>query len=231
LRKYVELQALVISTIAPHWAEYMWIEVLGKDSSIQLARWPQVPNSDRGVSAMREYVKGTSSSITSAEAQASKKMAKGKTTMFDPRKPKQLTVFVAKDWPSWQEKYVELVRKMLEENKISDGPGSDKELNAQVAKMAGKGPEMKKAVPFAKGLKSAVVVASSSEDKKRVLDERKLAFDEVDLLGEMRKGLMKTTGCKDVIVKEVAEGEQGLPPMADNAVPGQPGFLFENVEG
>lgn len=28
--RYIELQALLISPIAPHWAEYIWLEVLGK---------------------------------------------------------------------------------------------------------------------------------------------------------------------------------------------------------
>ncbi|KAG9805991.1 leucyl-tRNA synthetase, partial [Aureobasidium melanogenum] len=29
VRKYVELQALMITVVAPHWAEYIWLEVLG----------------------------------------------------------------------------------------------------------------------------------------------------------------------------------------------------------
>jgi leucyl-tRNA synthetase len=28
--RYIELQALVIATFAPHWAEYMWKEILNK---------------------------------------------------------------------------------------------------------------------------------------------------------------------------------------------------------
>ncbi|KPI43510.1 Leucine--tRNA ligase, cytoplasmic [Cyphellophora attinorum] len=224
--KYVELQALIISTIAPHWAEYMYLEVLHKPTSIQLARWPKVPDADRALTAMREYVKTTTSNITSAEAQASKKMAKGKATAFDPKKPKQLTVFVADSWPAWQSKYVDLIRKMFEEHKIEDGPGSDKELNAAVAKMAGKGPEMKKAVPFAKGLKAQVL----AEGGDVLSGDRKLPFEEEELLGEMKRGLMKTTGCKEVVIKVVKEGEKDLPQISENAVPGSPAFLFENVE-
>ena len=30
VRRYVELQALLITVIAPHWAEYIWLEVLKK---------------------------------------------------------------------------------------------------------------------------------------------------------------------------------------------------------
>jgi leucyl-tRNA synthetase len=220
--RYVELQSLLICTIAPHWAEYMWLEVLHKPSSIQLALWPtDNPASNASLTAEREYVKNTSSNITSAEAQAAKKMAKGKAAAFDPRKPKQLTIFVATSFPAWQDKYVELVRQALESSTLND----DKAINGQVAKM-GKGPEMKKAMPFVQALKKRLV---SGEPKDAVF-ERKLPFNEAATLTAMKKGLMRTTGCKEVLITEVTdENRAGLPPQAENAVPGQPSFLFENT--
>lgn len=88
--------------------------------------------------------------------------------------------------------------------------------------------EVKKAMPFVQALKSRLV--NQKEDPKTVFD-RKLAFDEVDMLQNMKKGLMKTTGCMEVVVVRVEEGnKQGLPSMAENALPGSPTFLFENVE-
>lgn len=226
LLKYVELQSLMICTIAPHWAEYMWLEILKKPETIQKARWPEVSSSDPQATAMRDYVKDTASAITSAEAQAGRKVAKGKQAIFNPRRPKRLTIFVAESWPKWQEKYVELVRGLFEQQKLDD----DKSLNASVAKTAGKGLELKKAMPFVQALKKEVVAAKTTQEKEKVFGERKLGFDEVEILTQMRKGLMKTTGCTDVIVQSVGEGEKGLPQMAENAVPGHPTFLFENVE-
>jgi len=220
---YVELQALLITPIAPHWAEYMWLEVLGKKETIQNARWPEVPASDPVLTAAREYAKGTSSNITSAEAQAAKKMAKGKAAMFDPRKPKRLTIFVASEFPEWQNKYVELVRELFEKA----GLGNDKALNSQVAQIAGKGPEMKKAMPFVQALKKRLV---AGDEKPEAIFERKLPFSEVEILNEMKKALMKTTGCKEVVITVVGEDKTGLPPMAEHAIPGSPTFLFENIE-
>jgi len=220
--RYVELQSILICTIAPHWAEYMWLEVLHKPSSIQHAIWPSnIPQADSSLTAAREYVKTTSSNITSAEAQAAKKMAKGKSTAFDPRKPKKLTIFAAKNFPAWQDKYVELVRQALESSTLND----DKAINGQVAKM-GKGPEMKKAMPFVQGLKKRL----ANGDAKEAVFERKMPFNEVEYLEEMKKGLMKTTGCKEVDVVEAEdETRGGLKSVAENAVPGQPTFYFENI--
>lgn len=224
IKRYVELQSLVIATVAPHWAEYMWLEVLQKPQSIQLARWPEVPESNPSLTAAREYVKGTSSNITSAEAQTAKRMAKGKAAAFDPRKPKRITIFVATSFPAWQDKYVDLVREAFEKATLND----DKALNGQVAKI-GKGPEMKKAMPFVQTLKKRLVV---NKESPAAVFERKLPFDEVQILNEMKKGLIKTTGCKEVIITTVTEENKGsLAPMAEHAVPGQPTFLFENIEG
>ncbi|OCT48199.1 Leucine--tRNA ligase, cytoplasmic [Cladophialophora carrionii] len=223
--RYVELQALLICTIAPHWAEYMWLEVLHKPASIQHAHWPtDIPRADPSLTAAREYVKTTSSNITSAEAQAAKKMAKGRSAAFDPRKPKRITIFVAKNFPAWQDKYVELVRQALENSTLDD----DKAINGQVAKL-GKGPEMKKAMPFVQALKKRLLVQGEA---KEAVFERKLPFDEVDILREMRRGLMmKTTGCKEVKIVEVGDDNRdGLPSVVEHAVPGQPSFLFENVD-
>jgi leucyl-tRNA synthetase len=220
--RYITLQALLITPIAPHWAEYIWLEVLQNPDSIQRAQWPSnVPNADPALTAAREYVKTTSSNITSAEAQAAKKMAKGKAAMFDPRKPKCLTIFAASNFPAWQDKYIDLVREMFDATTLSI---DDKELKGKVSKMG----EVKKAMPFVQALKTRLV--TQKEDPTTVFD-RKLAFDEAQMLESMKKGLMKATGCTEVdVVKVENVGKQGLPQLADNALPGYPSFLFENVE-
>lgn len=220
--RYVRLQALVIAPIAPHWAEYVWLEVLGNEETIQRAQWPtDVAGPDPALTAAREYVKSTSSNITSAEAQAAKKMAKGKTVAFDPKRAKRLTIFAASRFPAWQDKYIDLVRQMFDATSLSV---DEKGLKAQVSKMG----EVKKAMPFVQTLKARLV--NQREDPETVFD-RKLAFDEVTLLESMKKGLMKTTGCRDVQVVRVEDASgQGLPSMAENALPGHPSFLFENVD-
>lgn len=89
--RYFELQALVLAVIAPHWCEWIWLEILKKPQSIQLAQWPEVPAANLGLSAARDYVRHTSSNVNSAESLQLKKKAKGKETAYDPKKPKMLT--------------------------------------------------------------------------------------------------------------------------------------------
>ena len=167
--KYIRLQALVLTPIAPHWAEWVWQEVLGEKQSIQFARFPEVPAAIPALTAARDYVKTTSSNITSAEAAQLKRMAKGKQSDFDPKKPKKLTIFVTENFPGWQAKYIDLLKEVYDEA-TGTYTVDDKALNGRIAKMG----EMKKAMPFVQALKRRL---RDGETADAVL-ARKLTFDE-----------------------------------------------------
>lgn len=232
--RYIELQALLLTVFAPHWSEYVWLEVLKKPETIHNARFPSVVPTDASLTAMRDYVSRTASNVNSAESAALKKKAKGKEMPFDPKKPKKLTIFLADNFPAWQSKYIDLVREFwdAEKSAIKDEKG----LNGRIDKS-----EMKKAMPFVQNLKRRLL---SGEPADKVLD-RKLAFDETETLKRMIPGLKKTAVLKTVGLVLVEEGgkkgkvvggddegetRESLAPQADAAVPGVPTFALENVE-
>lgn len=119
----------------------------------------------------------------------------------------------------------------------------EKKLNTEV-QARGKA-EMKRAMPFVQQLKKRLTSGESRE----VVFDRKLAFDEQEVLRKMVGGLRRTTGCKVVEVVKVegeeegekvgvvvvGEGEGGkreeLPSVSGHATPGSPTFYFENIEG
>ncbi|CAG8158148.1 unnamed protein product [Penicillium salamii] len=228
--RYIELQALILSPIIPHWAEYIWLEVLKKPESIHHAQFPVVSEPSSELTAAQNYVRGTASNIMSSEANFAKKLSKGKAAGFDPRKPKKLTIYVAKKFPVWQEKYIDLVREAFDSLSVSF---NDKELNSKVGKLG----EMKKAMPFIQTLKRRLVNGGEAPEN---VFERKLPFDEFSVIAEMVTGLKRTAGFKEIDVIAVDEGgktgevlgsgekREGL--SAENAVPGQPSFQFTNVE-
>lgn len=232
--RYIELQALILAVVAPHFSEYIWLEVLHRPGTIQNARYPVVPPADAGLTAAREYVRQTASNVNSAEAAQQKKKAKGKDIAFDPTKPKKLIIFVSDRFPPWQEKYMDLVRGAWDPS--TQGFKGEKEVNDQVKKMG----EMKKAMPFVQNLKRRL---QQGEPADKVL-ERKLPFDEIVTLNSMVPALKKTAGLKVVELVQIEEGgkkgkvvggdgegeKEGLPPQAESAVPGLPTFAFENVE-
>lgn len=232
--RYIELQCLTLAVVAPHWAEYVWLEVLKKGTTIHRARFPELAAADAALSAKREYVRSTSSSVNSAEAQQLKKKARGKEVSFDPRRPKRLTIYTTDRFPAWQAKYVDLLREMW---RPGEGTVDERALHGRIGKMG----EMKKSMPFVQGLKRRL---QAGEEASVVLAQ-KLAFDERETLAQMVPGLCRTAGltaCRVVAVEkggrrgfEVTGGggevEIAAAAVAEQAVPGAPTFLFENVEG
>ncbi|KAF2839539.1 leucyl-tRNA synthetase [Patellaria atrata CBS 101060] len=232
ITRYVELQALMIQVPAPHWAEHIWSEVLKKDTSSQESRWPSVPEPDAKLTAIREYVRTTSSNITSAEGLQQKKLAKGKSTSYAVDKDKRLTIFVAKSFPAWQDKLIDLARGALE--------GLSLDIKKIVPKIPK--PETKRSMPFLQSLKKSLDSGVSANNT----FNRSLSFDELEILNQMVPGLKQTVRlCKEVILVSVTdEGKSGvvvgqdgkegerkkeLPPQAASATPGSPTFAFENI--
>lgn len=226
--KWTRWLAILLLPITPHFSEYLWLKILNEKTTVNKAVFPKVPAVDPVLSAAREYIKDTASNVNSAESAQLKKKAKGKTTSFDPKKPKKLTILVSTKFPAWQEKYIDLLREMWDAETKSV---NDKELNGKIGKMG----EMKKAMPFVQSLKKRLV---SGEPVGVVLD-RKLSFDETAILKDMVPGLKRSANLKEVailLVKDEGkaavdlEGKEAAVPIpAENAVPGSPMFHFENV--
>ncbi|KAF2764385.1 leucyl-tRNA synthetase [Teratosphaeria nubilosa] len=234
VKRYIELQALMVTVVAPHWAENIWLEVLKKPDTVQNALFPHVSEQKAELTAARDYVRNTSSNITSAEGAQLKRMSKGKQTSYDVKKEKKLSIFAALKYPAWQDSVIETVRQHFSDMKVDVGA-----ISKAIPKT-----ESKRAMPFVQTLKKSL----ESGIKPEVVFERKLAIDEVDVLREMVPGLKQTVQkCEVVEVIAIDEGGKAgkvvagtagvqvgeerkeLPPSSENAVPGQPTFFFENV--
>ena len=72
------------------------------------------------VAAAQGYVKSLSDAVHQAESLQLKKKAKGKQSQFDPRKPKKLWFYVAKEFPAWQQKYIDILQESYDEVSPSD---------------------------------------------------------------------------------------------------------------
>jgi leucyl-tRNA synthetase len=235
VKRYVELQALMVNVVAPHWSEHIWLEVLNKDETIQNALFPDAPATKPELTAAREYVRNTSTSITSAEGAQLKRMQKGKNTSYNPKEPKKLTIFMANKYPSWQDSIIETVRQNFSNMTVDVGA---------ISKAIPKA-ESKRAMPFVQVLKRSLETGIDAS----TVFERKLAFDEQEILTGMVPNLKQTVqkcAVLEVILIEeggkngkvvggteaAVQGEERkeLPASAEGAVPGQPTFYFENVQ-
>ena len=111
VKYWIEVATLLASPIAPHFTEHVWSTVLGKPQSIQFASWPTPASAvDPAAVEAGSYMRGTIKTIRDAELTLIKKLSRGKSSPYDPKKPKAVRVYVANRFPEWQNQCVEAVR-------------------------------------------------------------------------------------------------------------------------
>jgi leucyl-tRNA synthetase len=142
---------------------------------------------------------------------------------------------MANKYPSWQDSIIETVRQNFSNMTVDVGA---------ISKAIPKA-ESKRAMPFVQVLKRSLETGIDAS----TVFERKLAFDEQEILTGMVPNLKQTVqkcAVLEVILIEeggksgkVVGGTEGavqgeerkeLPASAEGAVPGQPTFYFENVQ-
>lgn len=116
---FIRNNALLIAPFTPHFSEHIWQNVLGEKSSVQTASFPKPSNIvDPIVLQQLQYMRGSVDMLRSAEAQLSKKKGKGKANAqtFDTAKPKHVRIYVATEFPEWQNKCVGMVQAAWDES-------------------------------------------------------------------------------------------------------------------
>jgi len=197
---------------------------------------------------MQAYIKNLSVAVHSTESLQLKKKAKGKQSSFDPKKPKRLWIYVATEFPAWQQKYIDALHKCYQEVWLSHTSSNFKatntvdevELKKKVSSL-GTGNEVKHAMVFVQDLKRHLLQRTPGTPMSSVFD-RTLIFDEFVTLEEAIPHIKRSAGIADIVVVKLSTGAGGsfegvskhgekvepLVPL-DKTIPGQPTLAFENI--
>ncbi|CCK71315.1 leucine--tRNA ligase CDC60 KNAG_0G02590 [Huiozyma naganishii CBS 8797] len=229
--RYIETQVLLLAPIAPHFADFVYRELLHKSGSVQTAKFPTASKPvDLSAIAALDYVRSVQRSIREAEGQALKKK-KGKGAEVDAAKPIKLYLLISESFPEWQEKVVELVREMFASQTLDD----NKKIKEKVEPR-----EMKRTMAFVSLMKQRLAVEPADKVFHREID-----FDEVATvkaaLANIRNASQAFKVSEFVAVsypngaksaKDIFTGEEvalpGVAKVVENATPGNPGVLFQN---
>ncbi|KAI6118488.1 hypothetical protein EDD16DRAFT_1585150 [Pisolithus croceorrhizus] len=128
VKYWIRVSVLLVTPFAPHFAEHIWTEFLREPKSIQLALWPDPGRpADRAVIEAGIYMRSTLKTIRDAETTLLKKMQKGKKgkadgPLFDPKLPKSVRIYVASQFPEWQDACVQAIKDSYsaETDKVDD---------------------------------------------------------------------------------------------------------------
>lgn len=214
--RYIELQALFLSPITPHWSEYVWGTVLKKQGLIVDARFPKVSAPvDESLDAATRYIRKTIKSIRDAEINAMKKK-KGKATVeYNAKDPKSIKIYVATKFPEWQEACLASMKANFADGKFDDVK-IRQELGAQGVL------KNKKAMPFVQ------------EQKKTILKDgpvgfnRTLSFNEVETLEKAKDEFKRALGFDNIYILGHDQWAEEDLKAAESAVPGVPSLSFKN---
>ncbi|CAB4487625.1 leucine-tRNA ligase [Rhizophagus irregularis] len=219
--RWIEIQALLLSPIAPHWSEYIWKDVLSKEGLIVNAPFPKISAPiDEGLIEAGEYVRKMIKSVRDLEIASQKKKKKGKGENFDPSKPKSLKLFVATRFPEWQDFVVDAIKQNYDEQNKTYDDVKIREILSQKGIL-----KNKKTMPFVQEFKKSV------DKLGPIAFNRTLLFDEYDTLVMSKDFIQKSLGYNKVdIFRENEATESGEKMVTEIAVPGEPGVLFKNIE-
>ncbi|CAO3622167.1 unnamed protein product [Cunninghamella echinulata] len=218
---YIVNQTLLLSPICPHWAEYVWKDVLKKDGLVVDASFPTVSSPvDETLLASIVYVRKTIKAIRDTEANSQKKKKKGKADdiTYNPNEPKSLKIFVASKFPEWQEECIAALKANYD---AATGKFDDVKVRQE---LGAKGLlKNKKTMPFVQEQKK-MVEKSGVEGF-----DRALPFNEVETLELAKDEIKRNLGFHTVtILKSDGDIDAEDARSAEISVPGQPSYSFKN---
>lgn len=237
VKRWIECQSLLIAPFAPHITEYFWSDVLKHTGSIQTALYPTTTGTiDKKIKAGLGYLRTLSSVMHKSEGDQLKKKSKGKATQYDPKKPKNLVIYMSEQYPAWQAAYLDLTRKNYNE---TNDTFDDKAIVMGAKTL----PKRKDAMAFVQQVKANVLARAPNVSASDVFERAQL-FDEVAMLkifieanvaGVVSVNVVKVIRDGDKVTGELVYGTDEtlitgeLPPMAEMAAPGSPQFMLTNV--
>lgn len=217
--RFIEVQTLLLAPFCPHLCEHIWT-LLGKPDSIMRASWPVVGPVDDVLIRSSQYLMEVAHDLR-LRLKNYMMPAKGKKTdKQPPQKPSHCTVYVAKNYPSWQHTTLSALRQHFQNNngKLPD--------NKILATELGSLPElkkyMKKVMPFV-----AMIKENLEKVGPRVLDLQ-LEFDEQAVLMENIVYLTNSLELERIDVKCASEAEDKV---REECCPGKPLNVFRTEPG
>ncbi|XP_037019225.2 leucine--tRNA ligase, cytoplasmic isoform X2 [Artibeus jamaicensis] len=217
--QFIEVQTLLLAPFCPHVCEHIWA-LLGKPSSIMYASWPIVGPVDETLIRSSQYLMEVAHDLR-LRLKSYMMPAKGKKTdTQQPQKPSHCTIYVAKNYPSWQHTTLSVLHSHFQNNggKLPD--------NKIIASELGSLPElkkyMKKVMPFV-----AMMKENLEKVGPRVLDLQ-LEFDEQTVLMENIVYLTNSLELEHIEVKFASEAEDKI---REECCPGKPLNVFRTEPG
>jgi len=225
IQRFMEVQMIVLSPIAPHFCEHMWRTALQKPGLVVHQRWPS-PETPVDEILLKKYSVIQNSLRTfrlELDKMMTPKKKKKKANNAPPVKPTHGIIFVARSYKPWQQEVLRLLQK-VELNDENEPMKSDfmrgiKDADA-LQTMSKK--ETQQAMSFA---------SAKVRQEVKVLGKEALAlelpFDEGAILRDLEEAIKRQLGLQSIEITDASqEHPKGDVNKQASAVPGKPLIMF-----
>ncbi|CAF1020660.1 unnamed protein product [Adineta steineri] len=228
LKKYIEVQTILLSPICPHICDYVY-QFLYPGTTIMNAKWPIAGEVDESLIDSYNYLTDTAhdfrlryKSYTTQQTNPKSKEIKAQSHLT----PTHGTIYVAKSYPSWQTFVINELKqlyssnnKILPDNKQLSSHFKDrKEIDKKY---------VKKLMPFVIYSKELVEKSGNIES----LDQH-LSFDEFEILRINQDYLRRTLNLEEINICSADENENNQLMLTnfEDILPGKPLIYFRHEE-
>eukprot|EP01137_Pigoraptor_chileana_P025712 Opistho-2@95566 len=210
--RFVEVQALLLAPICPHYAEHLW-GLIGKSGLAVKSPFPVAgPVDDALLSASAYLEKAEHDFIIRIKEALQPK--KGKNAAPPPASLSTGQIFISSSYPEWQQKTLDVMRALYTP---ATGLPENKAILEQLKDLPVIKPHMKKLMPFVQFVKDAV------RDQGPGAMNLSLPFDEEKVITDNISYLMKKLKLSDIAVKPAAELDEKA---REGCIPGKPFAFF-----
>jgi len=219
VERFAEVQAIILSPIAPHFSDYIWRKVLHHDGFIwRDAHWPALSAPvDHQLLDENEYIENMLNGfrVQIQKHCAGGKPKKGQQAQKNPQ-PTVAELVVASKFPDWIVQTYDVVKRLVEEAEKETGTATFPQMKAlipELNKVEGMKPNVKKAMS-----KAAAIQEAFNKHGKTALSTQ-LSFSEAKLLEELKDYIAKALNLNElkIVVSETPD---------EKIIPGAPGLVI-----
>lgn len=170
VRRFIEIQTVLIAPITPHFCEAMWCDVLGREGSVLAAGWPKTGEVDTILASAYQYLQ---------------KAIRNFRVIIGKAKPgyKSANIFMATEYPQWKQDTLLHLQKLRSENNGVLPPDFIKGLRTFAAAQNFPKKQQEGLMQFAAYIKQqSDTIGPSALDTSMAYDEKAILLDSVEYI-------------------------------------------------
>jgi leucyl-tRNA synthetase len=158
IMRFIEVQAVLMAPIIPHFSEYVWTK-LGKPGTVRKAPYPVAGKIDHNILEQMEFLEAMLHSFRlRKDTYLNPKPRKGEKTVVKPAPPTKISIVVAKNYPGWMQSVLKVVAPVVEK----ENGWRDDKIMAAVKENEDTKKALKNVMPFVATLKEEYATRGKS---------------------------------------------------------------------